>query len=136
MTFEDAVVSAVRRYADFRSRARPSEYWWWQLFMLLLVVAVGAMAGLSPVLAGWMFIGLVLAAPLPTLSLTVRRMHDVGWSGLWLIALIPFPVLLVPLAVLLAMPGAPDANRYGPSPGRAALRPVERATNVPTVRRR
>jgi uncharacterized membrane protein YhaH (DUF805 family) len=80
----------------------------------------------------------------------VRRMHDHGRSGRWLILLVaPFPLayipflfpllLLHPIATLVLMviiglrPGSPDVNRYGP-PGSGSPFPDEQESGMAGTR--
>lgn len=118
MGFGTAVSSVLSNYAGFSGRARRSEYWWWQLFLFLvyLVAAiVDAALGLNSIL---LFV-VVLALALPTIAVTVRRLHDTDRSGWWfLIALIPLvgPIVLL---VFCVMDSTPGPNQYGPSPKHA-----------------
>lgn len=80
MGFAEAVKSGLSQYAGFSGRARRSEYWWFQLFFLLvLAVAAGvdAAVGTEAVLFAVAFLALML----PTLAVSVRRLHDTGRSG-------------------------------------------------------
>jgi len=65
-----------------------------------------------------------LAVLIPTLAVTVRRLHDVDRSGWWifinLIPLIGFIVLLV----FAVTDGTPGSNRYGPNPKESTARVV------------
>jgi uncharacterized membrane protein YhaH (DUF805 family) len=57
-----------------------------------------------------------LAILLVTLSIGVKRLHDLGWSGwLWLLTLIPVLGGIFSL-LLIVLPGSPATNRYGPPP--------------------
>ena len=79
MTFGNAVRSAFHQYAGFTGRARRSEYWYFALFTVLVYVAasvVDAVLGI-PVLT----LLTVLALLVPTLAVSVRRLHDTGRSG-------------------------------------------------------
>lgn len=117
MSFADAVKSVVNQYATFTGRARRSEYWYWALAMFLafIVAAVldaamgrGGQVGIVTVL-------LMLATIVPSLSVTVRRLHDTGRSGWWwFIGLVPFVGGIV-LLVLTVLDSTPD-NQYGPNP--------------------
>ena len=123
--FIAAVVSGFRHYFDFRGRATREEFWCFLLFWILGYVLVAGLdeAALSPVidlrdLPGGEYVPYAVLDPevgllmllyrpltaIPTLSVTVRRLHDVGRSGwysvLWIL---PLPVLgwfwLVPMLV-------------------------------------
>ncbi|MFN2324059.1 MAG: DUF805 domain-containing protein, partial [Trueperaceae bacterium] len=77
MEFTTAVRTVLtENYANFRGRARRSEFWWFVLFTLVCTVALGAVADL---LAGLFS----LAVLLPAIGVAVRRLHDVDRSGWW-----------------------------------------------------
>ena len=73
-----------RNYVNFSGRAQRSEFWWFTLFSFI----VQALLNLAPVV-GWIF---SLAVLLPSLAVTVRRLHDTGRSAWWLMI---YPVLIV-----------------------------------------
>jgi uncharacterized membrane protein YhaH (DUF805 family) len=108
MTFFDAIVSVVRKFAEFRGRASRSEFWWWALFTYLVtaVLAVipfdAARVSGSPYVAAWSRIVL-----LPSLAVEVRRLRDAGrcWGHVFWV-LLPVAGLIV-LVVLLAQRPAP-----------------------------
>ena len=53
---------------------------------------------------------------IPSLAVTVRRLHDTGKSGWWLlIAFIPFIGAIV-LLVFLVQDSHPGTNEWGPNP--------------------
>lgn len=112
---------AFRNYATFSGRSRRKEYWFYLLIYFLIFVALSffdGAAGLFDFEAG---IGLMsgifsVAALLPSLAVTVRRLHDIDRSGWWiLISLIPLLGVLV-LMVMLVKDGVPGDNRFGPNP--------------------
>ncbi len=98
-------------------RARRKEIWGFMLFatliyfVLLFLVAVGIIPeGVT------YFYALIVF--LPNLAVTIRRLHDLGFSGWWLLAgLIPFVGLLGAIP-LLFVEGENRANQYGPNPKR------------------
>ncbi|PWJ18169.1 DUF805 domain-containing protein [Jannaschia seohaensis] len=132
MSFELAVVSCFRKFATFRGRAGPAEYWWWQLFLLLLLIFIGVMSTLSPSAAGWLALLWIFGLAVPSLAVSVRRLHDVGWSGWWMLAGL-VGVGWIFLILLFAWPGQATANRFGPRPRRIA---TPRLTRIPRVRRK
>jgi uncharacterized membrane protein YhaH (DUF805 family) len=104
--------SAFRRYADFQGRASRAEYW---MFLLFHVVVLTALAGLGVWSARLFFLSslYLLATVMPVLALGTRRLHDRGLSGaLQLLVLVPFGIVAV--LVLMALPGRPGPNNYGP----------------------
>ena len=115
MGFGEAVSTGLSKYAAFDGRARRSEYWWFFLFLVLVYVggiAVDAVAGTEPVFTVLALLFLLV----PSISVTVRRLHDTDRSGAWyLISFIPLvgPIWLL---VLMCLDGKPFDNRFGPSP--------------------
>ena len=106
MGFTEAIKICFDKYLDFNGRAPRSEYWWFILMSFLV--------RLIPVI-GWL---IWLALILPSLSVQVRRLHDMDRSAWWLLLLVP-PIFIIGAPVLLIMsifPGTPGHNRYGPDP--------------------
>lgn len=118
MSFVDAVKTVLSKYATFSGRARRSEFWFWFLaFMLAAIVAsfIDQSMGTKPGQPGIATIVLIVAAFLPNLAVTVRRLHDTGRSGGWIfLGLIPFIGSIV-LLVFYASDSQGD-NQYGKSP--------------------
>ncbi len=114
LPFPDAVRSALAQYATFTGRARRSEYWWFALFNLgLSMVAAVLDAVLGAPLTQWI---VALGLLVPSLAVAVRRLHDIGRSGWWLlITLVPLAGAVI-LIVFLCTDGERGANRWGPSP--------------------
>ena len=126
MSFTAAIKSFWSNYATFKGRARRSEYWYIQLFLVLTNLAVAAIdlvlmnGDIDRFLAngGGGIVGLVwiLVTIVPALAVLVRRLHDTGKSGWWiLIGLIPFVGTIV-LFVFSVLDSDAGANRYGESP--------------------
>jgi|GEM_PF-387220 len=120
----DNYMQGWKRAFDFQGRSARSEYWTFVLvnfvaFMgLFLVAAVTSSAdSISPVFfVAW---AMNLAALVPSLSAGVRRLHDTGKSGMWMLTLfIPFlnAIAAVALLVMFCMDSQPHANKFGPSP--------------------
>jgi uncharacterized membrane protein YhaH (DUF805 family)/cold shock CspA family protein len=117
-------------FANFRGRARRKEYWSFVLVVFLAYVAMAAV-GLpvdailgnldveEPIVTGILAALVMLAAIVPGLAVTVRRLHDIGLSGwLVLLALLPYAGSLIMLVFAL-MPSKRQANRWGPVPAGA-----------------
>ena len=113
-------IDALKNYANFQGRARRKAYWMFALFNIIAIVVLifiegliglrsegglGALAGLY-----------LLAVTIPSLALSVRRLHDIGKSGFW------FFIQLVPLIggiwflILTVKDSQPGTNQYGPNP--------------------
>ena len=103
------------KYADFTGRARRKEYWMYALVYVILwiiVTGIEGLLGFSPFLTG--ILGLALLVP--SLAVGVRRLHDVGKSGWWLlVGLVPILGALY-LLYLAVSDSQPDSNRWGPNP--------------------
>lgn len=94
----------------------------WTLVLILLTTLVGgfltaALVGNSLQVTGMIFLGVVaLAFAYLNITISVQRLHDLGWSGwLWLLNLLPFVYAVFPL-LLAVLPGNTGANRYGAPP--------------------
>lgn len=111
MSFTEAIRSCFRQYVGFSGRAPRSEFWYFQLFAVLL--GIGA-AILDP--TGVIGALVSLALLLPSLAVSVRRLHDTNRSGWWiLIALIPLIGIII-LIVWWVSQGERQANRFGSPP--------------------
>ena len=109
MNFQDAVkVCLTQKYVAFEGRARRPEFWWFFLFQLIVMIAASAIHTIVYYVA-------MLALLLPAVGVGMRRLHDPGKSGWWmLLGLIPLVGLV--LLYFLAQPGNEGANAYGDAP--------------------
>ncbi len=109
------------KYATFEGRARRQEYWYFVLFYVLLIVALAIVDNIVGTFNDEAGFGLlsalfVLATFIPTLAVTVRRLHDTDRSGWWvLLEFVPIIGGLV-LLVFMVLDSQPGANRFGPNP--------------------
>jgi uncharacterized membrane protein YhaH (DUF805 family)/Flp pilus assembly protein TadD len=141
------ILNPFKKYAVFRGRASRKEFWLFVLFNFIAANLLGLVSGLVAAKTGHVEIGFggpllyYLATLIPTLAVTVRRLHDTSRSAWWLlITLVPFLggvalVALLPnktnpelvgaisgvlgaiaLAVLLTLKGEKGDNRYGAKP--------------------
>lgn len=105
-------LKVIKNYAVFTGRARRKEYWMFFLFNMIISICIGIIEGiLSEGRTDVMFLGNIysLAVLLPSLAVAVRRMHDVGKSGWYM--LIPIYNL-----ILAVTEGERGTNEYGPDP--------------------
>ncbi|WP_095012767.1 DUF805 domain-containing protein [Tsuneonella mangrovi] len=137
------MILPFKRYAEFSGRSRRMEYW---MFTLLNVIVVGVLSvivfgsagianlrsdegnpgavlglffgGFGLLILFWMVIVLI-----PSIAVTVRRLHDRDMSGWWYLGfavggMIPYIGFLISIAFLVIMflPGTPGPNRFGPDP--------------------
>ena len=88
-------LAVLKKYATFSGRARRKEYWMFVLFNIIFSIVATILDGVigtrDPDTGYGIINGLYsLAVLLPSLAVVVRRLHDIGKSGWWLlIALIP-----------------------------------------------
>lgn len=122
-------IKAFRQYAGFSGRASRQEFWMFVLFNLLFAMAWAFVAGLLTGLFGGSFdqesrlifmyklIAIYYAVTaVPAMAVGVRRLHDTGRSGWWmLIGLVPL-VGGIWLIVLMCSDDNPGDNRYGSPP--------------------
>ena len=114
MGFSEAVKLALSQSVTWQGRARRTEFWYFQLFIIMTLVAAAILDQLwgRPVLTGIAWIGLIL----PSLSVAIRRLHDIDKSGGWFwISFVPLVGGFI-LLVFMLLDGTPGTNRFGPSP--------------------
>ncbi|NMF58125.1 DUF805 domain-containing protein [Pseudanabaena yagii] len=107
---------ALKKYAEFNGRAKRNEYWYFVLFNFLIALVLGFIDGLLhlTVAGGLGVLGSLysLAVLVPGIAAGIRRLHDTGRSGWWLlIGFIPFVGVII-LIVFLASESQPEPNQY------------------------
>ncbi len=118
-------IKVLKNYTEFEGRARRKEYWMFTLVNLLIVMGLQAVlfmvAGMNPESSlGLLLSGILgiysLGVFIPSLAVGVRRLHDTGRSGWWLlISLVPVIGFIV-LLVFLVQDSQAGSNRYGSNP--------------------
>ena len=119
--FFETFVSEIKRWSDYESRSSLRQYWSFTgvniVISIILSVAGGAggVLGLGAILpiASGLFSLLMLV---PSITVAIRRMHDIDKSGWYLlICLIPLVGWLVVLYFMF-QPGTVGANKFGADP--------------------
>ena len=121
MGFGDAVRTCWKKYGDFDGRAARPEFWWWVVFVALVQFAAAIVltiiliifqnVGFLQWLSVLIFMVIVLAFILPSIAVSVRRLHDRDLSGwFYLLSFVPFGGLV--LFIFYVLPGTPGPNRY------------------------
>ena len=164
-TIMEWMLMPLKRYAEFSGRSRRKEYWMFvlgvfllYLVLMVLILAVGGLAGAAmqpgavPSMTGMLMsmgvfgliIGIIwLALLIPSLAVSVRRLHDTDRTGWWILA--PYaPMILamvfagmqsttlallfnllslaggIALLVFMLLEGTKGPNRFGEDPKGAA----------------
>tara|TARA_B100000902_G_C27233451_1_gene876130 strand:- start:1018 stop:1416 length:399 start_codon:yes stop_codon:yes gene_type:complete len=128
MTFLAAIKNAFIRCFDFKSRSSRSEFWYFYLFTTIFgfigiqidrlfnleILGLQLTQNINEVaILGPTYIFLYFLFFIPSLSLYIRRLHDINRSGWWLlIALIPF-VGIITLIFFWCLKGTQNRNLYG-----------------------
>jgi uncharacterized membrane protein YhaH (DUF805 family) len=106
-------ITVMKKYAVFSGRASRREYWMFTLFTIIIAFLLGFIEGLSGLnpdssqsVLGNIFNLVVL---LPSIGVAIRRAHDTGKSGWW---------ILVPIYsfILMVLPGDKGDNAHGADP--------------------
>lgn len=114
-------IKALKQYADFKGRARRKEFWLFILFYFIFYVLAVVLDNVLGITIDYMYVGPVtsmfsLVMIIPNLSVTVRRLHDIGKSG-WFIFIGLIPVIgSIWLLVLMFKNSQSGTNEYGTNP--------------------
>lgn len=121
---------AWQRAADFSGRSRRKEYWIFNLFNAIIAVALVLVAVLLsdqnkpssiPFFPVFLY---CLVVCVPSLSVTIRRLHDIGKSGWWyFITFVPVIGGII-LFIFTLLDGEPNANQWGLDPKAAERVPI------------
>jgi uncharacterized membrane protein YhaH (DUF805 family) len=116
---------ALSQWKDFSGRARRSEYWYFTLtviiiyaVLLALIAGAATLGDVGKIIAlvlNIVYLVVALVLLVPSLAVSVRRLHDTGRSGWWLLlAFIPLAGLVI--LVFMCLDSQPETNKWGPSP--------------------
>ena len=102
-------IGVLKKYAVFTGRADRSEFWWFFLYSLLISIVLNVVTRTIHFQLLYSLWGLAIL--LPSIGVGIRRMHDIGKCG-WFI--------LIPLynLYLWAQPGENTANKSGEAPAK------------------
>jgi len=108
-------IRALKKYAVFDGRASRKEFWMFYLFnffFALTALIIDGLLGTGIAIYNLYTVALII----PTLAISVRRLHDIDKSGFYLL-LILIPIIgTICLLLLFCIDGTPGDNRYGPNP--------------------
>lgn len=109
-----AVKTVLTNYVKFEGRSGRPEYWWFVLAYVIVTVVFSFLSGIIGIFA-WLLNLIALAVFIPSIAVSVRRFHDIGKSGWWvLIGLIPI-VGWIAYIYFTAQPSA-GSNEHGEGP--------------------
>ena len=121
--------TVMRRWKDFSGRSSRKEYWvfvlWYSLILVLLSVLdnfvfgpAGAIGGTRDIdatatvtVALNFFNAFYLLTLVPSISVSVRRLHDINRTGWWLLISLTI-VGIIPLLYWSIKPGDEGVNRF------------------------
>ena len=118
-------IQAIKNYFNFSGRARRKEYWMFFLFNMIFGIAamfinrmIGSNLSIAGQSIGYGIVSLLynLFILIPSLSISFRRLHDIGKSAGWLfIGFVPFAGAIW-LFIYSCMSGTVGTNKYGDDP--------------------
>jgi len=118
-------LKCLKQYIDFWGRARRKEYWMFTLWNIVITMFLAALAAIGTEIGSdssvsyipmvlYLLYGLFIL--IPSFTVSVRRLHDIGKSGWWiLIGLIPVIGSII-LLVWYCTEGQRCENEWGPDP--------------------
>jgi uncharacterized membrane protein YhaH (DUF805 family) len=115
----------MSKYAVFGGRSRRKEYWFFLLFSMIISATLTIIDIVVGTFSSSLGIGLLsgiysLAVLIPSIAVSVRRLHDIDRTGWWiLISLVPIIGTIV-LVVFAVQDGTPGSNQHGSNPKAAA----------------
>ncbi len=119
MNMQTSVITCFKKFLTIEGRASRSEYWWFGLFIIVIsLLLVG--------LVDWPLFGNIEMSPssnlwsiitlLPSICVSVRRLHDIDKSGWWLLLMFLPVIGWIVLIVFACIKGTDGDNRFGKDP--------------------
>ena len=127
VTFNSSVVSFFNNFVNFNGVATRAEFWWAQLFIWIVEIFglflfwTGAMfsftmnggsAGVLFYLGLFVMVAASIVFIIPQVSLTVRRLHDAGLSGVWALLLLVPAVSFIFYLIIGFLPSVVEGNQF------------------------
>ncbi len=114
-------LEVLKKYAVFEGRAGRQEYWFFILFNILISMALGYVDWLTGNINPETGLGILsgiyaLGVMIPGMAVSVRRLHDTGRSGWWLLITFVPVIGAIVFLYFMVLDSNPEINEYGPSP--------------------
>ena len=114
MNFATALKNQWINYSKSEGRAGRLEFAYWSGFVFIVQILL---IKLEMSFIFWLF---GFAVAIPSINLSIRRLHDANFSGVWFVLLLLFGLFveenslasLIPIAILLALPPSQGTNKY------------------------
>lgn len=105
--------NVLRKYGVFSGRSRRKEYWYFSLFNFIFYFVIAVVDTSYTTIFLSIFTLFII---IPSIAVTIRRLHDVGYSGFWIL-LFPIPIIGLFLSLfILTKDGVIGSNKYGENP--------------------
>ena len=104
----------IQKYADFSGRAPRAEYWWYTLAVVIgyiVVSIVESIIGIDKTVGpyGYLSVLLMLGTLVPSIAVSVRRLHDTNRTGWWVL----LPIIPYGIGIALAGPAIMSGSMAG-----------------------
>ncbi len=109
-------LTVLKKYAVCSGRARRAEFWYFLLFHIIIYLALSIIS-IVVISGSYNILGTLygLAMFIPSLTVGMRRLHDIGKSE-WMILLSVIPIVDIWFFILMMIDSNPGENKYGPNP--------------------
>jgi len=114
MQIMQSAKTVLQNYAKFEGRSGRPEYWWWVVAYLVAALVVG-IVGQAAAAVSLLSNILALALFIPSIAVGVRRFHDIGKSGWWLLIGI-IPIVGWIAVIYFAAQPSQGSNQFGEGP--------------------
>ena len=116
LSFKEAIETIISKAFVAEGRARRSEYWYGALVVFLVSVVTNVLFGGDDNPLSLVGSVISLAVSIPMIFCGIRRLHDVGKSG-WFMLLPLIPLIgSIILIVFMVKDSEYQTNQYGPCP--------------------
>lgn len=109
------VLYCFKHYNDISGRANGKEFWFFVCFLVIVNVIGFYIDKVLALSFPWVSTVVMGGLILPFIAVFIRRLHDIGKSG-WYLLLWFIPLVNFLLLYYICQSGEPRPNRYGPIP--------------------